>query len=288
MHGMKLKAMKVFEKPTELSQWSKTHGTQGKSIGLVPTMGYLHNGHLSLVKRCKEIADLVVVSIFVNPTQFGPKEDLDAYPRDLERDLEQLRSLGVDAVFTPTASSMYQQGHSTYVDEASASLGLCGKSRPGHFKGVLTICCKLFNLSKCNVAVFGQKDAQQVTLIEKMVRELNMNLEIVRVPIGRDTDGLALSSRNAYLSPAQRKKAPLLHQSLRVGVAGIESGKTRSESIIREMRKILDCEPEISIDYLEVVDRQSMQPMEEIKKGSVLLAGAIYIGKTRLIDNLPA
>lgn len=265
-----------------VSVFRKNH----RKIGLVPTMGYLHEGHLGLVDVAKKHADVVILTIFVNPTQFGPNEDLDAYPRDLKRDLKAAEARGVDLVFCPKAEDMYERDHSTWVDEASASLGLCGASRPGHFKGVLTVCCKLFNLTRCEIAVFGQKDAQQVTLIEKMVRELNMPLEIVRRQTERESDGLAMSSRNAYLTAEERKIAPVLQQSLQLGKHLVESGETNASDILKQMRELIASKEGTRIDYLEIVDRKTLKPVETAKAGTLLMAGAMFLGKTRLIDNL--
>ena len=268
----------------EVSELRKT----GKKIGLVPTMGYLHDGHLGLVDVAKQHSEVVILTIFVNPTQFGPNEDLDAYPRDLDRDLNAAEARGVDLVFCPKPEDMYAGDHSTWVDEASASLGLCGKSRPGHFRGVLTVCCKLFNLSRCDVAVFGQKDAQQVTLIEKMVRELNMPLEIVRRQTERETDGLAMSSRNAYLTAEERQIAPVLQLSLQLGKTLIETGESDASKILSEMRRLIESKEGTRIDYLEIVDRSDLKAVSDAVSGTLLLAGAMYLGKTRLIDNLEA
>ena len=259
-----------------------------RKIGLVPTMGYLHDGHLGLIDVAKQHADAVILTIFVNPTQFGPNEDLDAYPRDLDRDLKAAETRGVDLVFCPKPEDMYEADHSTWVDEDSASLGLCGASRPGHFRGVLTVCCKLFNLSRCEVAVFGQKDAQQVTLIEKMVRELNLPLEIVRRQTEREADGLAMSSRNAYLTAEERKIAPVLQQSLQLGKHLVESGETNASDILKQMRTLIESKQGTRIDYLEIVDRRSLKPVETTNPGELLIAGAMFLGKTRLIDNLEA
>ena len=258
----------------------------GNTIGLVPTMGYLHEGHLGLVDEAKQHADAVILTIFVNPTQFGPNEDLHAYPRDLKGDLKAAESRGVDLVFCPKTEEMYEQDHSTYLVEETASLGLCGQSRPGHFRGVLTICCKLFNLSQCDVAVFGQKDAQQVTLIEKMVRELNMSVKIIRRQTEREADGLAMSSRNAYLTPAERAIAPVLQQSLQLGKRLIESGEEEVNSILPHMRELIESQLGLRIDYLEIVDRRTLKTVEVAKADTLLMAGAMFIGKTRLIDNL--
>ena len=271
----------------QLREFVDGYRSAGKRIGLVPTMGYLHDGHLGLVDICREQADVVIVSIFVNPIQFGPNEDLDAYPRNLDKDLRYCKERGVGLVFCPKPRDMYTPHHSTYVIEDEASLGLCGKSRPGHFRGVLTVCCKLFNLTRCDVAVFGQKDAQQVTLLEKMVNELNIPLRIVRGPIKRDEDGLAMSSRNAYLSDNERRIAPTLQKALQRGrTLIVDEGETDVDTVMRQMKAVIDVFPEIRLDYLEIVDRETLKAVNVIESGKLLLAGAIYLGKTRLIDNL--
>ena len=278
--------MQVAYTVEQLKEGISRFRSEGKRIGLVPTMGYLHAGHLGLVDVAKQHADVVVMTIFVNPTQFGPNEDLDAYPRDLQGDLTAAEKRGVDLVFCPKPQDVYVEDHSVYVTEDSASLGLCGASRPGHFRGVLTVCCKLFNLTRCDVAVFGQKDAQQVTLIEKMVRELNMPLEIVRRETERELDGLAMSSRNSYLTQEERSVAPVLQQSLQLGKQLIEAGNRRVESVLQTMRALIEKEDGVRIDYLEIVDRRTLKPAEEAIPGTLLMAGAMFIGKTRLIDNL--
>lgn len=278
--------MKVARSLEELKTAVQGYRGAGKRIALVPTMGYLHEGHLGLVDAAREHGDVVILTIFVNPIQFGPTEDLDAYPRDLERDLKLAEARGVDLVFCPEPGEMYGADHSTYVIEDTASLGLCGASRPDHFRGVLTVCCKLFNLTRCDVAVFGQKDAQQVTLIEKMVRELNLPLRIVRRATEREADGLAMSSRNAYLTAEQRAVAPMLQQALQLGRARIEAGERSAAAVLQNMRELLASEPLLRVDYLEIVDRHTLQPVMEALPGTLLLAGAMFVGKTRLIDNL--
>jgi pantoate--beta-alanine ligase len=279
--------MQILETRESVARNVREWKAAGKTIGLVPTMGFLHEGHLHLVDLCRKEAEVVMVTIFVNPTQFGPNEDLDAYPRNLERDLEQLRQRGVDAVFCPAIPEMYASDHSTWVVEDRASIGLCGGSRPGHFKGVLTVCLKLFNLSGCDVAVFGQKDAQQVTLIEKMVHELDMPLRIVRGATIREPDGLAKSSRNAYLSPEQRFVAPTLHRALEAGRRMIlEDGVRDPEVVMAIMSEVMSSEPAFKLDYLEIVDRRTLMPAESCQPGSTLVAGAAFLGKTRLIDNI--
>ncbi len=278
--------MQIAHTIEEFKQAVSVFKATGKKIGLVPTMGYLHEGHLGLIDDAKQHADVVILTIFVNPTQFGPNEDLDAYPRNLEGDLTAAELRGVDLVFCPNPEEMYEPDHSTYLIEENASLGLCGKSRPGHFRGVLTICCKLFNLSQCDVAVFGQKDAQQVTLIEKMVRELNMPLKIVRRQTEREADGLAMSSRNAYLTAEEREIAPVLQQSLQLGKRLVESGETDVVAILNQMSGLIESKNGPSIDYLEIVDRRTLKPAPTAEPGTLLMAGAMFIGKTRLIDNL--
>lgn len=279
--------MEVVYTVKELEDVVARYRSEKKRIGLVPTMGYLHEGHLGLVDLCKEKSDRVIVTIFVNPIQFGPNEDLDAYPRDLAKDLEHCEQRGVDLVFCPKSSDMYSPDHSTYVTEEEASLGLCGKSRPGHFTGVLTVCAKLFNLTRCEVAVFGQKDAQQVTLIDKMVRELNMPLEIIRGKTQREGDGLAMSSRNAYLTDDQRRIAPTLQKALQRAHTLIEDeGITDVAVVLSQMKAVIDVFPEIRLDYLDVVDRLTLKPAGVAEPGKLLIAGAIYLGNTRLIDNL--
>jgi pantoate--beta-alanine ligase len=261
---------------------------EGKRIGLVPTMGYLHAGHLGLVDVARAHADVVVMTIFVNPLQFGPKEDLDAYPRDLERDLSLARERGVDLVFCPKVADMYEPDHSTYVVEERASEGLCGRSRPGHFRGVLTVVNKLFNLSRCEVAVFGQKDAQQVTLIEKMVRELNMPVQIIRRETEREVDGLAMSSRNTYLGAEERQVAPVLQQALHLGKQRIDAGEQDPAVVLDCMRLHIEAAGGTRLDYLEIVDRRTLQPVNRLVAGTVLIAAAMFLGRTRLIDNVEA
>ena len=279
--------MEVAYTVAQLEAAVERYRSEGKRIGLVPTMGYLHDGHLSLIDICKQHIDAVIVSIFVNPIQFGPNEDLDAYPRNLEQDLRLCEERGVGLVFCPKPLDVYSPHHSTYVVEGEASLGLCGKSRPGHFKGVLTVCCKLFNLTRCEVAVFGQKDAQQVTLIDKMVYELNIPVKILRGQTQRDADGLAMSSRNAYLTDNERVIAPTLQKALQRGrTLIVDEGETDVDTVMRQMLAVIDVFSEIRLDYLEIVDRKTLKPATIAEPGKLLLAGAMYLGKTRLIDNL--
>jgi len=256
----------------------------GKSIGFVPTMGYLHKGHLSLVEAARKENDVVVVSIFVNPTQFGPNEDYNRYPRDLERDLRLLEPIGVDYVFNPSVEEMYPAMYSTYVEEVELSKYLCGASRPGHFRGVCTVVTKLFNIVKPTKAYFGQKDAQQFRVLKRMVKDLNMDVEMIEMPIVREEDGLAMSSRNVYLNPEERKEATRLYKSLLKAKELIESGERDVQKIKSEMLKILD-HPLLKVDYVEVVDEETLRPVEKIER-KVIVALAVFVGKARLIDNM--
>ena len=270
----------TIEKTRELvNNWKK----EGKTIGLVPTMGYLHQGHASLIRRCREENDIVVVSDFVNPTQFGPNEDLEAYPRDFDRDSALCESIGADLIFCPSPAEMYHDPHA-FVSIDTLSDTLCGKTRPIHFKGVCTVVSKLFNIVKPDRAYFGQKDAQQLAIIRRMVRDLNMDIEIVGCPIVREEDGLAKSSRNTYLNEEERKAALILSKAVFLGKKMVEDGETSAAAVKEAMIKKIESEPMAKIDYVEAVDGLSMQPVEEIK-APVLVAMAVYIGKTRLIDN---
>jgi pantoate--beta-alanine ligase len=256
----------------------------GKTIGFVPTMGFLHAGHLSLMQLARKRCDVLVVSIFVNPTQFGPNEDLDAYPRDFERDESLCAQEGVDLIFYPTPGSMYSADSSVWVDEESLSGVLCGASRPGHFRGVCTVVAKLFNLVQPDLAVFGEKDAQQLRVIERMVRDLNFPVEIVRGPIVREPDGLAMSSRNKYLSSEQRRNALCLRQSLDLIGASVVKGERRVSSLRKSMVDLISAVPETQIDYIEFVSDDSLKPILEVADRT-LVALAVKFGKTRLIDN---
>lgn len=278
--------MRVVESASEMQTLSLNYKKAGKIIGLVPTMGYLHEGHLFLVRQAKSICDIVIVSIFVNPIQFGRGEDYDIYPRDLERDSEMLAREGVDLVFAPLVREMYPEGYNTYVEvEGEIAAKMCGKSRPGHFRGVTTVVSKLFNICLPDYAFFGQKDAQQAAIIEKMVRELNFPLKIVRVPIVREEDGLAMSSRNVYLDAEERKQALILYKSLIHGRELIEAGERDVNRIKREMEAMIKSVPRAEIDYIEIVAADDLSSLDKIDR-QVLLALAVRIGKTRLIDNL--
>lgn len=257
----------------------------GKRIGFVPTMGYLHDGHLSLIRLAAKRADWVVVSLFVNPTQFGPGEDLDRYPRDFTRDKALCAETGVDVLFCPTAAEMYPPGYSVYVAETRLSGRLCGVSRPHHFGGVTTVVAKLFNLVAPDFAVFGQKDAQQARIVRQMVRDLNFPVKIRIAPIVREPDGLAMSSRNRYLSPGERADALCLHRALQEAERLHRDGERDASVLSARMRALIAGVASAEIDYIEIVDDETLQPVETIT-GRTLVALAVRIGKTRLIDNV--
>ncbi len=271
----------VAEVRARVKAWKK----EGCSVGLVPTMGYLHEGHGSLITKAREQNDKVVVSIFVNPMQFGPTEDLESYPRDLEKDSAFCESLGADLIFHPEPEEMYHKGFSSYVDMSVLTEELCGLSRPVHFRGVCTVVSKLFHIVTPDRAYFGEKDAQQLAVIRHMVDDLNMDIEIVGCPIVREADGLAKSSRNTYLSKEERTAALVLHRSLEKAQERIDAGEKSAKVIIGEMTKLIEAEPLAKIDYIKMVDALTMQQIPAIDR-PMLLAMAVYIGKTRLIDNL--
>jgi pantoate--beta-alanine ligase len=258
----------------------------GRTIGLVPTMGALHRGHISLIERSSKHGDFVVVSIFVNPTQFGPKEDLAKYPRPLREDLRICEDHGVDVVFVPDAEEMYREEELTWVNVDKISESLCGRFRPGHFRGVATVCAKLFNIVQPDIAYFGQKDAQQLAVIRRMVADLNFPLKIVGCPTVREADGLALSSRNRYLSPQQRKDTTCIYRSLKTAHEMIKVGQTNPKTIASKVRKIITAAKSLSsIDYISIVDAETFQDVSRVT-GKVLIAIAARFGSTRLIDNL--
>ena len=273
--------MKTVETLQEL--WQARKELPGP-VGLVPTMGFLHEGHLTLVKQAKKSCASVVVSIFVNPTQFGPSEDLDAYPRDLQRDLSLLEALDVDLVWTPTADVMYPEGYQTWVDVSNVTQPLEGSFRPGHFRGVTTIVSKLFNAVQPDVAVFGQKDAQQAAVIRQMARDLSYPLRIEIVPIVREDDGLARSSRNTYLNPAQRQAAIVLYRALRNAEKAYLDGERNASSLRQIMSQTIAAEPLAEMQYVSCADRITLEELDTITNGA-LLSMAVYVGKTRLIDN---
>ncbi len=267
-----------------MQQTAERLRSQGK-VGFVPTMGALHEGHLALVRRARRLADFVVVSIFVNPLQFGPREDFRSYPRDFKQDRKLLQDLGVDVIFYPDAREMYRPGFASYVEVKGLTRELCGRSRPGHFRGVTTVVAKLFNIVKPHIAVFGQKDAQQALVIKRMVRDLNFDLKVVVVPTVREPDGLAMSSRNVYLTPAQRRQAPVLYQSLQLAARLIRSGVTDAGRVRQAMRRLISRQPAARIDYIQIVDAEKLKPVRQIQ-GKVLVALAVYFGHARLIDNI--
>lgn len=260
--------------------------SSGRLIALVPTMGCLHEGHLSLIDIAKEKADKVIVSIFVNPTQFGPNEDYDKYPRMLEADIEKCRERGADIVFNPPLNEMYPDGYSTYVDEDHITDGLCGISRPQHFRGVTTVCLKLFNITRPDIAVFGQKDAQQCAVIRKMVSDLNIPAEIVIGPTLRDEDGLATSSRNAYLTPLQRTEALSIFKALTIAKGMVDEGVRSVDRVIAEITHTLSLSRRVRVIYVQIVDRDTMKPAREILPGKQVITVAVWVEQTRLIDNI--
>lgn len=276
--------MKIAEKVQEVREQVREWRKVGLSVGLVPTMGYLHEGHKSLIDKAVEENDRVVVSVFVNPIQFGPGEDLASYPRDLDRDAELCSSAGADLVFHPSDEEMYFRDFCTYVDMSGLTEALCGKTRPTHFRGVCTVVSKLFHIVRPDRAYFGQKDAQQLAVIRRMVRDLDFGLEIVGCPIIREEDGLAKSSRNTYLDTEERKAAVVLHKGLEEGERLLRAGEKDAAKIIDVVRGTIEKEPLARIDYVEVVDWDTLEPVGSIT-GKVLLAVAVYIGNTRLIDN---
>ena len=273
-------ATTINEVRTQVKAWKK----EGCSVGFVPTMGYLHEGHGSLISRARKENDKVVVSIFVNPMQFGPGEDLESYPRDLDKDSVYCESLGADLIFHPEPEEMYTDGFCSYVDMSVLTEEVCGLSRPVHFRGVCTVVNKLFNIVQPDRAYFGQKDAQQLAIIKRMVQDLNMDLEIIGCPIVREEDGLAKSSRNTYLSEEERQAALVLSRAVKLGQELVAGGETDAKKIVSEMRALIEKEPLARIDYVKAVDGLTMQQIDTVKK-PMLVALAVYIGKTRLIDN---
>lgn len=273
-------ATTINEVRANVKAWKK----EGLSVGFVPTMGYLHEGHGSLISRARAENDKIVVSIFVNPMQFGPGEDLESYPRDLDKDSAYCESLGADLIFHPEPEEMYTDGFCSYVDMSVLTEELCGLSRPVHFRGVCTVVNKLFNIVQPDRAYFGQKDAQQLAIIKRMVQDLNMDLEIIGCPIVREEDGLAKSSRNTYLSAGERQAALVLSRAVKLGQELVAGGETDAKKIVSEMRAFIEKEPLARIDYVKAVDGLTMRQIDTVKS-PMLVALAVYIGKTRLIDN---
>ena len=278
--------MKILRTVKEIQEYTKNMKSSGKTIGLVPTMGALHEGHLTLMRTARAKCDVVIASVFVNPVQFGPNEDYDAYPRRFEEDCKKLETVPVDAVFHPEPKEMYPEGYSTYVNvEGDITHKLCGAQRPGHFRGVATVVTKLMNLSRADEAFFGQKDAQQVVVIRRFVADLNLPVHINMVPIVREESGLARSSRNAYLSADEKKAALILSQSLKQAKTAFDGGERNIEALKKLVRTHIQTEPMAVIDYVECYAFPSLAPIEQVEDAA-LLAIAVKIGKTRLIDNI--
>lgn len=276
--------MELIKTISDMKKISKEFKKEGYKVGFVPTMGYLHEGHLALVRKAKEISDKVVVSIFVNPLQFGPREDFRDYPRDLQRDLALLEKEGVDVVFVPEEEEMYPSNYQTYVEVTKLTERLCGAFRPGHFKGVTTVVLKLFNIVNPDVAIFGEKDYQQLLVIKQMVRDLNLDVEIVSHPTVRESDGLAMSSRNIYLSSRERESALSLYKALNLAEKLVKEGERDPEKIRKSMAEFINMHPYIIVQYIEIVDPETLEPVEVIDR-PVLCAIAAFVGRARLIDN---
>ena len=277
--------MLTISSAAEMTAISKEARRSGKRVGLVPTMGALHDGHLSLVRAARTQSDVVAVSIFVNPTQFGPKEDFSRYPRTFERDCALLQAEKVDVIFNPSVEEMYPGGPPTWVTVEGLSEKLDGRSRPGHFRGVTTVVSKLFNIVQPDVAFFGQKDAAQAAVIRKMVRDLDFDVRIVVCPIVREKDGLAMSSRNVYLTPEQRKQATVLYRSLMRVQTLADQGESDAAKLTMAGKQVIAEEPQVRLDFFEIVNRDTLDPVSDICKGA-LVAVAAYVGETRLIDNV--
>jgi pantoate--beta-alanine ligase len=277
--------VKIINKINQMKKYAQRAREQGKTIGLVPTMGYLHRGHLSLMRRARKENDLLLISIFVNPAQFGEGEDYNKYPRDLKGDKKLAREVGTDLIFTPSVRQMYPRGYSTFVNEEKLSPYLCGLSRPLFFRGVTTVVTKLFNIISPTRAYFGKKDFQQLVIIKRMAKDLNLEVKIISLPLVREKDGLALSSRNSYLNKKERKSSLVLHKSLEKARKMIKSGERDSRKIISRMKRMIREEKPAKIDYLKICDSETLEEVKRIK-GRTLVALALRIGKTRLIDNI--
>ncbi|OGP66300.1 MAG: pantoate--beta-alanine ligase [Deltaproteobacteria bacterium RBG_16_44_11] len=276
--------MKIINSITEMQAYSEGLRLKGKRLSFVPTMGYFHEGHLNLMREAKKMADILIVSIYVNPTQFGPKEDLSKYPRDFERDSKMAEGAGVDVIFYPSDKEMYPGNYQTYVSVEEVTKDLCGLSRPGHFRGVTTVCAKLFNIVKPHIVVFGKKDFQQYITIKRMVDDLNLDLEIVGLPTVREADGLAMSSRNVYLEENEKPSALILVSSLKLAQKLYDNGERKASAIIKEVGKLIKSVPYVDIDYIKICDTKTLTNVEEIT-GDAVIALAVKVSKTRLIDN---
>ena len=277
--------MKLIRNIALIKNEIKKAKKKNRKIGLVPTMGYLHDGHISLIKRAARECDYVVLSIFINPSQFGPSEDYLRYPKNIKRDLGIAKKAKVDIVFAPSAKIMYKNGHQTCVSVEKLGTCLCGIKRPAHFKGVATVVSKLFNIIEPDIAYFGQKDAQQAIIIDTMVKDLNMPIKLKILPIVREKDGLAMSSRNIYLRKADRANAIILYKSLQQAKRMIASGVKNANTIIHTIRKVIKSTPRAKIDYISILSSKDLEPVKRLK-GKILIALAVYFGKTRLIDNI--
>lgn len=277
--------MKIIENIHDMKEASQALRAEGKKIVFIPTMGYLHEGHLSLMRKGREVGDILVVSIFVNPTQFGKGEDFERYPRDIDKDKKLCEGEGVDILFVPSARDIYPDGYQTYVDVEKVTRNLCGASRPGHFRGVATVVTKLFNIVRPDLAIFGEKDFQQLVAIKRLVKDLDMDVDVMGMPIVREPDGLAMSSRNSYLSKEERRAALNIYRALRSAEELFDEGERSAGVILNEAKRVVEIEPMIVLDYLKIVDTETMEDLE-IVKDEALLAMAVKIGKTRLIDNI--
>lgn len=277
--------MKIIRTVKEMKEFSSQTRQAGKKISFVPTMGYFHEGHLSLMREGRRRGDVLVISLFVNPTQFGPQEDFKSYPRDFERDRKMAEGVGVDILFAPEASDMYPPDHQTIVQVEKVTQNLCGRSRPTHFQGVATVVLMLFEIVMPHVAIFGEKDYQQLATIQQMVKDLHTNVEVLGMPTVREADGLAMSSRNTYLLPDERKAALSLYRSLQRAKELLQKGERKTAQILREMNEVLRSESLVKIDYVQICDAHTLEDIDRIE-GDAVVALAAYLGKTRLIDNL--
>jgi len=278
--------MEVITRVAEMQARARQWRQEGKQVGFVPTMGYFHQGHLSLIRRAVQENDLAVVSVYVNPTQFGPQEDFHRYPRDLERDIRLAEEEGVHVLFAPSDAEMYPQGYQTYVEVTELTQGLCGARRPGHFRGVATVVAKLFHIVQPTRAYFGEKDYQQLRVVERMVRDLNLGVEIVPMPIVRESDGLAMSSRNVYLSPEERRAATVLYRAWKAAQEWVAQGERDAPRLREKVVRFIEAEPLARVDYVEIVDPLTLEPLERLE-GEARLMLAAFVGSTRLIDNGP-
>jgi len=277
--------MKTIEDISDMKKASLVMRVEGKKIAFVPTMGYLHEGHLSLMKKGKEVGDVLIVSIFVNPTQFGKGEDLERYPRDIEKDIELCKGEGVDILFVPSTREIYPEGYQTYVEVEGVTKNLCGASRPGHFRGVATVVTKLFNIVRPHYAIFGEKDFQQLVTIKRLALDLDMDVDVIGMPIVRESDGLAMSSRNSYLGQEERGAARSIYRALQRAKGVFDEGERSAGVLLNEARRVVEISPIIEPEYVKLVDTETIEDIDRIEN-EALLAMAVRIGKTRLIDNM--